>query len=209
MKLFTQRDPAPSGTAARAVVSLSLFLVSCAPAGPSPLLNQNEIAARTIMSLWETGEVEELATLFYSDAVYDDFPNQTQYRGLEEIAGYIAHVHDWADAVSMSVTAVHTSETGAVAEWVFSAVQDKPIGTRVPVATGRDVLLNGVTILEIDGGRIRRAADYIDVLPLVLQLGAEVHMPGGSVMKYDLPPLSDLRDGMDPGGGTDLPEGDR
>ncbi|HKJ03899.1 MAG TPA: nuclear transport factor 2 family protein [Longimicrobiales bacterium] len=183
------------------ILAMPLLLVACAPSGPSPLLNENELTARTLMSVWETGETEDLAHLFYGDAVYDDFPNQTQYRGLEEIAGYVTHVHDWADAVSLSVSAVHTSETGAVVEWVFSAVQDKPIGDRVPVATGRDVLLNGVTILEIDGGRIRRAADYIDVLSLVLQLGAEVHMPGGSVMKLDLPPVgSDAsRDMLGPG----------
>jgi steroid delta-isomerase-like uncharacterized protein len=169
--------------------ALPLLLAACAPSGPSPLLNENELAARTLMSLWESGGTDELAGLFHGDAVYDDFPNQTQYRGLEEIAGYVSHVHDWADGVSMSVSAVHPSEAGAVVEWVFSAVQDRPIGDRVPVATGRDVLLNGVTILEIDGGRIRRAADYIDVLPLVLQLGAEVHLPGGAVMKLDLGPV--------------------
>lgn len=193
MSLFADRPASKTGLPSLGLPALALALAmvpaACAQTGRSPLLNENEITARTLMSIWETGETDELAHLFYGDAVYDDIPNQTQYRGLEEIAGYVNHVHDWADAVSMSVTAVHVSETGAVAEWVFSAVQDKPIGTQVPVATGRDVLLNGVTILEIDGGRIRRAADYIDVLPLVLQLGAEVHMPGGSVLKLDLPPV--------------------
>ena len=180
--------------------TLSLTLASCTQRGPSPRLNENEIVARTLMSIWETGEAQDLAGLFYGDAVYDDFPNQTQYRGLEEIAGYVAHVHDWADGVSMGVSEVHVSETGAVVEWVFSGVQDKPIGSRVPVATGREVLLNGVTILEIDAGRIRRAADYIDVLPLVLQLGAEVRLPGGSIMKLDLPPS-----GSDGGDVVDAP----
>lgn len=204
--LFRHSPTGPRTAISVRVVATLLALTACAPAGPSPLLNENEIAARTVMSLWETGDTEELAHLFYSDAVYDDFPNQTQYRGLEEIAGYIAHVHDWADAVSMSVSEVHVSETGAVVEWVFSGAQDKPIGTRVPVATGREVLLNGVTILEIDGGRIRRAADYIDVLPLLLQIGAEVHLPGGSVMKLDLEPVAgsmndvDDPDPRDPGG---------
>ncbi|HSG08287.1 MAG TPA: nuclear transport factor 2 family protein [Longimicrobiales bacterium] len=191
--------PAP---ALAGVVALSLGLSSCARSGPSPRLNENEIVARTLMSLWETGDTEELARLFYGDAVYDDFPNQTQYRGLEEIAGYLTHVHDWADGVSMGISEVHVSETGAVVEWVFSAMQDKPIGSVVPVATGREVLLNGVTILEIEAGRIRRAADYIDVLPLVLQLGAEVRLPGGSIMKLDLLPLD-----ADPGDPTDSPDG--
>ena len=199
--------PSPTKRRGLALLALALVVTACARSGPSPLLNENEITARTFASLWETGETEELARLFYGDAVYDDFPNQTQYRGLEEIAGYVRHVHDWADGVSMSVSEVHVSETGAVVEWVFSGVQDKPIGTRVPVATGRDILLNGVTILEIDNGRIRRAADYIDVLALVLQLGAEVHLPGGSVMKLDLPPVGanggDPMDGDPDGDGAD------
>lgn len=153
--------------------------------GLSPVTARNEVLARTLMTVWESGDASVLADLFSPHAVYDDFPNQTQYQGVEEIVGYVTHVHDWADAVSMGVTAVHASDEGAVVEWVFSAVQAAPIGTRVPVATGREVVLNGVTILEIEDGSIVRAADYIDVLPFVLQLGAEVHMPGGSVLRLD------------------------
>jgi hypothetical protein len=52
------------------------------------------------------------------------------------------------------------------------------------------VVLNGVTIIEMDGGRIRRAADYIDVLPLVLQLGGKAELPGGVVMDLDPDPVS-------------------
>lgn len=170
-----------------------LVLAACGPSeGPSPTVARNEVVARTFMSVWESGETDQLVDLFYPDAVYDDFPNETQYRGIDEIAGYVSHVHDWATDVSVDVTAVHSSETGAVAEWVFSGVQDEPIGTRVPVATGKEVVLNGVTILEIDRGRIRRAADYIDQLPMVLQLGGEVRLPGGGVIRQeDAPPLPD------------------
>jgi len=166
---------------------LCLALAACVPQtdGPSPTTARNEVLARTLMTVWESGDTNVLDDLFSPQAVYDDFPNQTQYQGLEEIAGYVTHVHDWADAVSMGVSAVHASDGGAVVEWVFAAIQAGPIGTRVPVATGREVVLNGVTILEIDDGRIVRAADYMDVLPFVLQLGAEVHMPGGSVLRQD------------------------
>lgn len=165
---------------------LALAAAACvSDEGPSRAVAENEIAARTLMTVWGTGDIGALAGLFDPDAVYDDYPNQTQYRGLEEIAGYMTHVHDWATAVDMAVLAIHPSEGGATVEWVFSAIQERPIGDRVPVATGREVVLNGVTILEMEDGRIRRAADYIDVLPLVLQLGAEVHMPGGAVMRMD------------------------
>jgi steroid delta-isomerase-like uncharacterized protein len=169
-----------------------IFALGCSPTGDAlpRALAENEIAIRSLMGLWESGQVEELTGFFWPDAVYDDFPNQTQHRGIEEIAGYVQHIHTWATGVTMGVTEVHVSESGAVAEWVFSAIQARPIPGQVPVATGREVVLNGVTIIEMDGGRIRRAADYIDVLPLVLQLGGKAELPGGVVMDLDPDPVS-------------------
>lgn len=158
--------------------------------GPSPTLARNEIVARTLMDAWQSGDQDVLTDLFTPDAVYDDFPNQIQYQGIQEIVGYVQFLQQWADGLSMDVTAVHPSEEGATVEWVLSAVQARPIGNRVPIATGNEVVLNGVTILEIEGGRIHRAADYMDALAFVLQLGAEVHMPGGDVVRLNdvLPP---------------------
>ncbi len=166
---------------------LCLVLTACAGTAdrPSPVVARNEVLARTLMTVWESGDANVIRDLFSPQAVYDDFPNQTQYQGIEEIVGYLTHVSDWADAVNVGVTDVHASEDGAVVEWTFSGIQAAPIGTRVPVATGREVVLQGVTVLEIEGGRVARAADYLDVLTFVIQLGAEVHMPGGSVLRLD------------------------
>lgn len=187
--------PALSGSGWRRVpsaflTSLVLTTAACAQPqpGPSRVEAENEIAIRTLMAMWESGDAEDVAGLFHPDAVYDDFPNQQQYRGLQEIGQYLTSGSSWAEGVNMSVTAVHVSETGAVAEWVFSGVQDHPMGSLVPMATGREVVLNGVTVIEVDGGRIRRAADYMDVLPLVLQLGGRVSLPGGGTLSLDPAP---------------------
>jgi ketosteroid isomerase-like protein len=167
------------------VLLVALVIAGCAPAteGPSRLEAENEIAIRTLLSIWESGSADDIAGLFHPDAVYDDFANQEQYRGLEEIGGYLVNGSAWATGVNMSVTSVHVSATGAVAEWVFSGIQDGPIGTLVPVVTGSEVVLNGVTIIEMSGGRISRAADYMDVLPLILQIGGEVSLPGGGSIR--------------------------
>ena len=74
---------------------------------------------------------------------------------------------------------------GAVAEWIFSAIQARPIGADVTVATGLEVVSNGVTVIQLDGDRIRRAADYMDTRPIMLQLGGRLEMPGGSVIEMD------------------------
>ena len=74
-------------------------------------------------------------------------------------------------------------ETDAVAEWTMTAIQSEPIPGRVPVATGNPITLNGVTLIHVDGGKITHAADYLDALGFVLQLGSEVALPGGIVLK--------------------------
>jgi ketosteroid isomerase-like protein len=168
-------------------LALTLFAVSCSPAssGPSRAQAENEIAIRSLMAMLGSGNADDVAGLFHPDAVYDDYANQHQYRGLEEIAGYITGGTRWATGVSMDVMDVHVSDSVAVAEWVFTGIQDRPIGSFLPEITGREVVLNGVTIIEMEAGRIRRAADYLDALSLVLQLGAEVRTPGGGVLRQE------------------------
>jgi hypothetical protein len=94
-------------------------------------------------------------------------------------------VHVWADDVYLNAGEVHASPEGAVAEWLFAGVQARPMGDYVPTVTGREVVLNGVTIIEVDGGRIRRAADYMDTAPLALQLGGRIELPGGQVIELE------------------------
>lgn len=93
-------------------------------------------------------------------------------------------MHLWADDILMNVGTVHPTTTGGVVlEWLFSAVQVRPMGRQLTIGTGSDVVLNGVTILEIDDGRIVRAEDYTDTGAMMLQLGARIEMPDGTVVE--------------------------
>ena len=175
--------------------SLALVLLTAACAQrtsePSPIVKENELTANLLMNAFETGDVSQLGSLFFPSAYYDDYSSARQYRGLEEISGYVRSLQDWANSIIMSVDKVHAWEGGAVVEWTLSAVQDKPIPGRVTEATGHEIVVNGVTILEISNHRITRAADYMDNLNMMLQLGGELHMPGGLVIKNEVPSLPD------------------
>ncbi len=165
-------------------VALVLAWTACVPASPADEGDREaELAIRSLMAAWESGDRALVEDLFWPQATYDDFANQQTYEGLQEIVGYVTAVHEWADDVYWNVGAVHVTESGAVAEWVFSAVQARPIGNQVPVGTGREVVTNGVTIIELDGARIIRAADYMDTAPMLLQMGARIEMPGGAVLE--------------------------
>jgi hypothetical protein len=170
-------------------VGALLVLVGLATGGaPSEeqATSQNEIVVRSLIDAVQAADTATIAELFWPEATYDDYASQLQHRGIEEILGYLTSVHAWADDVYMNVGEVHVSTSGAVAEWMFAGVQARPMGEIVPVATGLEVVTNGVTIVEIDGGRIRRAADYLDTATMLLQLGARVELPGDGVIELDM-----------------------
>jgi hypothetical protein len=168
-----------------AVASIAaLFATACAPE-PSEVATRNGLIAQSLLDAQQNADTLALLELFWPDAVYDDFANQLQYRGVTEIVGYVTSVHGWADDVYLNAGGIHASESGAAVEWLFAGMQARPMGDFAPVVTGREVVLNGVTILEIDGGRIRRAADYTDTTPLALQLGGRLELPGGRVVEWE------------------------
>lgn len=141
--------------------------------------------ARQLMAIWEHGDIAAIEALTTDDVVYDDVPNGKSHRGRLAVGRYVRHVHSWASRIQISVDAVYGNPDAAVAEWTLDGVQDRPIRGRVPVATGRPFRLRGATVVVTRNGRIARAADYIDVLGFVLDLGARVELPGGGVMQRD------------------------
>jgi len=167
------------------IVGVSTFLPACQPTGEQAVA-QNELIARSLVDAIQAADTAAIAELFWPEATYDDYSSQLQHRGIDEIIGYLTSLHEWADDVYLNIGVVHVSADGAVAEWVFAGIQARPMGEMVPVATGLEVTTNGVTILEIDGARIRRGADYMDTTQMLLQLGGRVELPGDAVMELDI-----------------------
>jgi len=162
------------------VATLVLLLTACASNSPETAEAEGraELALRSLVAAYASADTAILLDIFWPQATYDDFAEQHTYQGIEEIVGYVTGVHTWGDDVYMNVGRLHPTRGGAVAEWVFSAVQNRPLGDVVPEGTGREVVLNGVTIIEMEGDRIIRAADYVDTGSLLSQLGARI-VPAG------------------------------
>jgi len=176
--------------------AVGILVASCGTGSPeaSPILKENELTARLLISDFQSGDLSNVSGLFAPTAVYDDVSSARQYQGLREIAGYIGSIQSWADGIVMSIDEMQVWKTGAVIEWSLSAAQQRPIPGVVSTATGHEVVVNGATVLQITNHRITRAADYMDDLTMMLQLGGELHMPGGIVLKNDFPSLPDTTD---------------
>lgn len=163
-------------------------LVAC---GPSP--EQADTLGRYLMESLvyarQTADTAMMEELFLPDATYDDYPGQLQHEGIQDIVGYLTSVHDWADDVYLTLGNVRTGPSIVVGEWYLSAVQSRPIPGVIGTGTDRDVTINGITLLEMAGGRIVRASDYWDDEALLLQLGARIELPDGTVVT-DLGPAN-------------------
>lgn len=170
-------------TRAAGMLAGAMLLASCTDSSGDPATAQSELLVLTLLDAQQRADTAVLVELFWPDAVYDDYASQLQYRGVEEIVGYVTSVHGWADDVYINAGEVHASPSTAVAEWLFAGVQARPISGYLPTVTNQEVVLTGVTIIEVDGGRIRRAADYTDTAPLALQLGGRIELPGGVVLE--------------------------
>ena len=168
------------------IVAVLLVALSCTAPQDQSRSSQAELTIQLLANAIATADTAVILEIFWPEATYDDFAGQQTYQGIQEIVGYLTAVHGWGDDVYMNLGRVHSSSTGATGEWVFSAIQTRPIGDRVPISTGREVVFNGVTIIEMEGGRIIRAADYVDGVPLILQLGGRIELPGGGVWQQEL-----------------------
>jgi predicted ester cyclase len=66
-----------------------------------------------------------------------------------------------------SMDVVVESPTTATAEWTFSYV----VSEAVPRSVGRKIRFNGMSVFELEAGRIARYREYFDTGVALLQLG--------------------------------------
>jgi steroid delta-isomerase-like uncharacterized protein len=137
------------------------------PPGGTPRQSVPPIAAKWA-SAWNRCDATDMAALFTDDAVYDDFAFQARSNGK---AGILAWVRlTCSHLVGAHAEIVDTFQTGnrVAIRWIFSGAPAK--GSPMP-ATGQSFAVPVMTVLEIDGDRIRYDGDYYNLADLFRQLG--------------------------------------
>ena len=158
-----------------------------------------ELRLAEVLEMHRTGSAEEIASVFLPEAVYEDVAGGVEYRGIPEIAQHLGWVHGWASGVFLDVIRVHGGDRVASAEWVLDGIQTAPIPGLVDSVTRRRFQLRGITVVEVERGAVVRAVDYMDLVPLLLDLGSEIHTPDGGVLRGAPPDTSQAGSGRDPG----------
>jgi ketosteroid isomerase-like protein len=116
---------------------------------PAPLTDE---FIRSLQGLEGTGEVGPLVALFHEDGEAVSLGRTEPARGREEIEGFWRDYRAVFRTVRSEFTHVIEGQGGSVLEWV----------TRGALSNGEPVDYKGVTVLEVEDGRIHRCRMYYD-----------------------------------------------
>lgn len=124
---------------------------------------------------WSSGDVERILAFFTDDVVYEDVPNvdngwATPSRGKEEMRDALVGMYAAMPDMAFEDGPFSTGEDRIVVEWTMTGTHtgDWP---GLP-ATGRSIEVRGVSVMELEDGKIARNRDYYDMYLFLNQLGA-------------------------------------
>jgi len=118
---------------------------------------------------WSSHDMDRIASFFTDDCLYDDVPMSSCQHGKEELKTSWSQFFTTCPDFRVEPKAIFGGGEWACSEWVMTGTQsgDWP---GMP-ATGKRFSIVGASIIELSEGRIRRNADYWDMVSLLTQLG--------------------------------------
>ena len=118
---------------------------------------------------WSSHEPDKLLSLFTDDCVYEDVTFGAINRGKKELRAFAEAVFAGVPDFKIELTALFVAGTWGGMEWVMSGTH-KGDFPGMP-ATGKPFSTRGVTMLELQAGKIRRNSDYWDAAGVMRQVG--------------------------------------
>lgn len=169
------------------LLALLVFLVSPIPTRaqeePACQTADPEAFARGWLEAWNSRDVDRILTFYADDAVYEDVPSVTNgwaapWRGHGMIREALVDGYEAMPDMGFETVSASGAGDRMVVEWVMTGTQtgDYP---GLP-ATGRSISIRGLSLLELEGGKITSQRDYYDTHLLLTQLGAVPSTPSSA-----------------------------
>jgi steroid delta-isomerase-like uncharacterized protein len=119
-------------------------------------------------SAWSSHDVDRVLRLFIDDCIYEDVPTGSVNVGKDALRDFAEFFFAIAPDLKVELSSRLEAERWAVGEWKMSGTQqgDMP---NLP-ATHKPFSIRGVSILELQDGKIRRCTDYWDMSAFLKQL---------------------------------------
>jgi steroid delta-isomerase-like uncharacterized protein len=114
---------------------------------------------------WNAPDPEALVAAFTPDGIYVDMAFGLTKKGSAELRELHKFFHDSVGGLYLKLVASHVAGGHGTIEWLFG-------GTDVGLyKTGKPFEVQGVSVIEVRGGRILRDLDYYDASTIMKQVG--------------------------------------
>lgn len=124
---------------------------------------------------WSTQDVGSILAFFTDDCVYEDVALGAVNTGKEELEAFLRATFAAVPDFHIEPKAAFAVGDRAAAEWIMSGTQTGPFPGIPP--TNNRFSVRGVSIMQLEQGKIRRNTDYWSLATLLQQVGALPESP--------------------------------
>ena len=121
------------------------------------------------LEAWDSHDGERIASFMTPDATYTDVALGETHTGRQDIAGWINSMVDHLSTdYRFEPGFVVATDRAYALEWVMKGTNDR--GEQLP-ATGKPFAIRGVSVGELEDGKIKRNTDYWSLGEFLMQVG--------------------------------------
>lgn len=139
--------------------------------GENPLVEQNESIAESFMEAFDTHNTDLLTSLFADEFSYIEATTGRTYTDKESLAMYVNATISGIPDTRFEVISIMANEQFAAVEWIWKGTNTVGWPSMGIPATGNAIALKGVSVMEIENGKIIWNSDYWDWNTFLHQLG--------------------------------------
>ncbi len=118
----------------------------------------------------ENNDPERVLALFADDGVFEDATFGVVVQGKADLRRYVTGAFATVPDFTFGVTRRFATSQWAAIEWVMSGTHQGDF-PGMPATGKRFASVRGVSILELEAGKIRRESDYWDAATFMRQVG--------------------------------------
>jgi steroid delta-isomerase-like uncharacterized protein len=118
---------------------------------------------------WDSHDGQRIASFMTQDVTYGDVAlGQTHTRQADVAAWIDTMVEEFSTDYSFDSVFSFATDTAYALEWVLKGTNDRG---KVFPATGKPFAIHGVSVGELEGGKIKRNTDYWSLGEFLMQVG--------------------------------------
>lgn len=119
---------------------------------------------------WETLDIDKIVEAYAEDGVHEDMAQNELFSGRDEIRSHLEPLSTEFTDPSSQFTHIVLGDQGVSVEWTFQGTYTGQV-PGFPPGTGEEILIRGVSVIELTDGQIQREREYYDVFGILQQLG--------------------------------------